>query len=109
MRLVGRKEAGFAGLHLERLARDFDMRAAFEQVAHLLDSRVCMRKRTLAALDLAQDEFKILGGKQPKVPCPGVIGRRIGLELGLADQVFDGGIQLWRAMPPSTRISAPVT
>src|SRR6267143_1624268 len=38
MHRVGGKEAGLARLHLELLAADLDVRGAFEQVAHLLDS-----------------------------------------------------------------------
>src|SRR2546425_4579323 len=53
MHRVGGKEAGLARLHLELLAADLDVRVAFEQVAHLLDSLVRVRQRALAALDLA--------------------------------------------------------
>src|SRR5688572_10587919 len=50
MRRVGRKEARFARTHLELLAGHLDVRAAFEQIADLLDTSVRVRQRAFAAL-----------------------------------------------------------
>ena len=109
MRLVRREEARIARAHLEFLAGDFDLRRALEEVADLLDARMRVRQRALTALDLADQDFQVLRSYQAIVPRAGMVRGRIGFEVGLADQVLDGGIQLWSAMPPSTRIEAPVT
>jgi hypothetical protein len=109
VRNVGGEEAGIAGHHLEFLAADLDLGGAFEQVGDLLDAGVRVRQRPLAALDLADQDFQVLGSKQAVVARPGMVRGRIRLYLRLANQVLDGGIQLCRAMPPSTRMEAPVT
>src|SRR5712664_1579710 len=93
MHRVGGKEAGLAGLHLELLAADLDVRVAFEQVAHLLDSLVRVRQRALAALDLAYQDFHLLrahgfGPDQAEIPRAGVIGGRVRLHLARPDQKF---------------------
>src|SRR5438094_8923464 len=81
MHRVGGKEAGLARLHLELLAADLDVRVAFEQVAHLLDSLVRVGRRALAAIDLAYQDFQPLrahglGPDQAEIPRAGVIGGR---------------------------------
>src|SRR5882762_3230752 len=91
MHRIGGKEAGLAGLHLELLAADLDVRVAFEQVAHLLDSLVRVRQRALAALDLAYQDFHLLrahgfGPDQAEIPRAGVIGGRVRLHLARPDQ-----------------------
>src|SRR5688572_28012675 len=68
-----------------------------------------VRQRALAALDLAENHFDVLRSHQPVVARAGMVRRRIRLHVGLSDQVLDGGIQLCRAMPPSTTMEAPVT
>ena len=61
---LGRKEAGFARLHLEFLAdfslMDFHVRLALEQVADLLDARMRVRQRALAALQFADQDLDLL-------------------------------------------------
>jgi hypothetical protein len=109
VRHVRRKEAGVARPHLEFLASDLDAGSAFEQVADLLDAGVRVRERPLPALDLADDDFDLFRSDQAIVLRPGVVRRRVRRNVRLPDQVLDGGIQLCRAMPPSTRIDAPVT
>src|SRR2546428_36469 len=117
MHRVGGKEAGLARLHLELLAADFDVRVAFEQVAHLLDSLVRVGQRALAALDLAYQDFQLLrahglGPDQAEIPRAGVVGRGIRRYVLLTHEVaahVGGSIQLCSAMPPSTTMEAPVT
>src|SRR6266850_3643483 len=117
MHRVGGKEAGLARLHLELLAADFDVRVAFEQVAHLLDSLVRVRQRALAALELAHQDFHLLrahgfGPDQTEIPRAGVIGRGVWFYILLTHEVAahgGGSIQLCSAMPPSTTMEAPVT
>src|SRR5712664_42152 len=117
MHRVGGKEAGLAGLHLELLAADLDVRVAFEQVAHLLDSPVRVRQRALAALELAHQDFHLLrahgfGPDQTEIAGAGVIGRGVRLYVLLTHEVAahgGGSIQLCSAMPPSTTMEAPVT
>jgi hypothetical protein len=94
MRLVGREEAGVARAHLELLVRDLDVRAAFQQVADLLDAGVRVRQRALAPLDFADDDFEFRRSNQAVVLRAGVVGRGIRLDVRLSDQVLDGGIQL---------------
>jgi hypothetical protein len=88
------KEAGFARAHLELLLADFDVRRAFEEVAHLLDAGMEMRMRAAAAFDFSDDDFQVLRIDQAIVPRAGVVRRRIRLYIGLSDQVLDGSIQL---------------
>jgi hypothetical protein len=109
VRHVRRKKAGVARPHLEFFAPDFNAGSAFEQVANLLDAGVRVRSRALPALDLADDDFDLFRSDQAIVLRPGVVRRRVRRNVRLPDQVLDGGIQLCRAMPPSTRIDAPVT
>src|SRR6476620_11106143 len=54
---VGREEARLARPHVEFLVGDPDVRGAFEEVAALLDARVRVRQRSLAALDLADQHL----------------------------------------------------
>jgi hypothetical protein len=74
---------------------------------------VRVRQGAFAAFDLANQHLYPGGPDfrpyEAEIPRTGVIGRRVRLYVGFPDQVFDGGIQLWSAMPPSTRIDAPVT
>src|SRR5437588_7428243 len=117
MHRVGRKEAGLARLHLELLAADFDVRVAFEQVAHLLDSLVRVRQRALAVLELAYDHLELLradrlGPDETEIAGAGVIGRGVRPHVLLTHEVAahgGGSIQLCSAMPPSTTMEAPVT
>src|SRR5918999_1555073 len=81
------KEARFAGLHLEALAADLDVRRAFEEVAHLLDAGMQMRMRAAAALDLSDDDFQVVRIDQAIVARAAVVRRRVRLHVGLADQV----------------------
>src|SRR3989454_8060529 len=88
---VGGKEAGLARLHLELLAADLDVRVAFEQVAHLLDSLVRVGQRALAALDLAHQDFQLLrahglGPDQAEIPRAGVVGGRVRLHVRRPDK-----------------------
>src|SRR2546423_12252715 len=56
---AGRKEARLPRLHLELFLADLDVRAAFQQVAHLLDARVQMGVGALAALDFADQHLDL--------------------------------------------------
>src|SRR5262249_40580884 len=111
---AGGKEAGVARLHVELLFADLDVRAALEEVGHLLDAGVQVRMGAFAALDLADNDFKIartncLGTDETEILRAAVVGGRIRLHIRLTHEVAHGSIQLCSAMPPSTAIVAPVT
>src|SRR5688572_23593921 len=105
MRRVRRKEAGFPRAHLELLAGYLDVRAAFEEIAHLLDAGMRVRQRAFAPLDLAEHHLEVAALDEPKVARAGVVGRRIRLEFRGPDQVFHRRRRTSWARPSAMRIS----
>src|SRR5579859_5185577 len=92
MGLAGREEARVARRHLEFLARDFGVRRALEEIAHLLDPGVEMRQRALAALDFADQHFHLLrahglGADQAEIARAGVVGGRVRFDVALPDEI----------------------
>src|SRR5207247_5959194 len=91
------KEAGLARAHLEALGADLDVRPAFEEVADLFDSGVQVRQRAFAFLHLPHQDLELLRADrlrtdETEVPGAGVVGRRIGFHIRLANEVFHGWI-----------------
>jgi hypothetical protein len=74
------EKAGLAGFHFELLAADLDVRAAFKEIAHLLDAGMQVRQRAFALFQLADDDFELprahgLRADEAEVLRAGVIGR----------------------------------
>src|SRR3954471_7077685 len=92
---VGRKEARLARAHVEFLVGHFHVRGAFEEIADLLDARMRMRQRALAALDLADQHFDLaradgVRANEAEVAGARMVGGGIRNDVGRPDQVAHG-------------------
>src|SRR5687768_5253609 len=108
------EKAGVARPHLEALRPHLHVRAAFDEIAHLLDAGMQVRVGTFAFLDLAENHLHLaradrFRADQAVIARAAVVGWRIRLHVGLANEIGHGSIQLCSAMPPSTATVAPVT